>query len=75
MNISEETMDRIFKEVMNEYKKLKEKETGKKVTFDSLEGSIFQLGQEFERRVMEAAIEEESKNIEVKKNAQNVKAY
>lgn len=74
MNVSEETMDRIFKEVMDEYRKLKEKETGKKVTFHSLEGSIFQLGQEFERRVMEAAIEEESNNIDVKKNAQNVTA-
>lgn len=72
MNVSQETMDRIFKEVMDEYEKIKEKEKGKKATFDSLESSVFNLGQEFERRVMEAAIKEESKNIEVKKNAQNV---
>jgi len=73
MNVSQETMDRIFKEVIEEYEKIKEKEKGKKATFDSLEGSVFKLGQEFERRVMEEAVKEEEKNLEVKKNAQNVK--
>lgn len=69
MKISQETMDKIFKDMMDEHKKLSEKTKNDKPTFHNLEGAALTLGQEFERRVLNAAIEEEQKNFkDVKKN-------
>jgi len=73
MKISQEVMDQIFSEMMEEYKHLSEKTKGEKPTFHNLEGAALTLGQEFERRVLQAALEEEKKRQpRVKKNAPNV---
>lgn len=70
MKISQEAMDKIFKEMMEEHKKLSEKTKDEKPTFHNLEGAALTLGQEFERRVLKASLEEEQKNQkDVKKNA------
>ncbi len=70
MKISQEAMDKIFAEIMEEHKKLSEKTKDDKPTFHNLEGAALTLGQEFERRVLKAALEEEQKNQkDVKKNA------
>jgi hypothetical protein len=61
MKISQEAMDKIFEEVMEEYKKLSEKTKDEKPTFHNLEGATLTLGQEFERRVLKAALEEKHK--------------
>jgi hypothetical protein len=71
MKISEEIMDRIFKEMMEEYKRLEEKTKDEKPTFHNLEGAVLTLGQEFERRVLKAALEEEQRKNEIKKNVRN----
>jgi hypothetical protein len=67
-------MDQIFAEVMEEYKLLSEKTKDQKPTFHNLEGAALTLGQEFERRVLHAALEEEEKRQSgVKKNAPAVR--
>ncbi|MDP2788852.1 MAG: hypothetical protein Q8O46_02250 [bacterium] len=72
MNIPAEVMDRIFKEIMEEHRQLAESTKGEKPTFDNLEGAALRLGKEFERKVLEAALEEEQKKQKgVKKNAKN----
>jgi hypothetical protein len=72
MNLSQEAMDKIFKEMMEEHKKLSEKTKDDKPTFYNLEGSALILGQEFERRILKAALEEEQKKQkDVKKNVRN----
>jgi hypothetical protein len=74
MKISQEAMDKIFNEMMGEYKHLLEKTKNEKPTFHNLEGAALTLGQEFERRVLKAALEEEQKQQGgVKKNAQNAR--
>ncbi|HPB82518.1 MAG TPA: hypothetical protein PK200_10830 [Spirochaetota bacterium] len=74
MKISQELMDRIFAEVMEEYKQLSEKTKEEKPTFHNLEGAALTLGQEFERRVLQAALEEEEKRQSgVKKNVPAVR--
>jgi len=73
MKISQEVMDQIFSEMMEEYNQLSEKTKDEKPTFHNLEGAALTLGQEFERRVLQAALEEEKKQQpRVKKNAPNV---
>ena len=73
MKLSEEAMDKIFNEMMEEHKKLSEKTKDDKPTFHNLEGAALTLGQEFERRVLKAALKEEQKNQkDVKKNARTV---
>lgn len=69
MKISQEAMDKIFEEMMEEHKKLSEKTKDEKPTFHNLEGAALTLGREFERRVLKAALAAEQKNQEsVKKN-------
>jgi len=70
MKLSQDAMDKIFKEMMEEHKKISEKTKDEKPTFHNLEGAALTLGQEFERRILKAALEEEQKNLkDVKKNA------
>lgn len=72
MGISQEAMDKIFKEMMEEHKKVSEKTKDEKPTFHNFEGVALTLGQEFERRVLKASLEEEQKKYKsVKKNARN----
>jgi DNA-directed RNA polymerase subunit RPC12/RpoP len=72
MKLTEDAMDKIFKEMKEEHKKLSEKTKDEKPTFHNLEGAALTLGQEFERRVLKAALEEEQKNQkDVKKKCQN----
>lgn len=74
MKISQEAMDKIFKEMMEEYKQVSEKTKDEKPTFHNLEGATLTLGQEFERRVLKAALEEEQKQRGcVKKNVKNAR--
>jgi len=73
MHISQEVMDQIFKEMMEELNKVSEKTKGEKPTFHNLEGATLTLGQEFERRVLKAALDEEQKKQGgVKKNVRAV---
>jgi len=46
---------------MEEYNQLSEKTKDVKPTFHNFEGAALTLGQEFERRVLQAALEEEKK--------------
>jgi len=72
MDIPAEVMDRIFKEIMEEHRQLIESTKGEKPTFDNLEGATLRLGKEFERRALEAALDEEQKKQKgVKKNVKN----
>ena len=73
MQIPDEILDKIFKEMMEEYKLLAEKTKDEKPTFHNLEGATLKLGKEFEKRILKAALEEErKKNSSQKKNAWNV---
>jgi len=72
MQIPEEIMDKIFKEMMEEYRRVEKNTKDEKPTFHNLEGAVLSLGQEFERRVLKAALEYEQKRAgKVKKKCQN----
>lgn len=50
MKISQETMDKIFKDMMDEHKKLSEKTKNDKPTFHNLEGAALTLGKKSIKR-------------------------
>jgi hypothetical protein len=73
MELPKEVVDKIHKAVMAEYEKVSKETKNEKPTLSNLERSILQIGQEFERQLLAATIEEHEKGTKgVKKNAKNV---
>jgi hypothetical protein len=71
MKLPDEVIDKICDDVKAELKGLVNRTKDEKPTFDNLEGQTFEFGQILLKRVLEEAIEEEQKNKDEKKNAQN----